>query len=462
MTKNENHHQSANFRASTDAILESISDGVFTVDDRWRITSFNRAAEEITGVDREEAIGRPCCEVFRASMCETDCALGKTLATGEPIINRSAYIIDADGRRIPISVSTALLRDETGEIIGGAETFRDLSLEEALQRELTGRFTMGDMVSRSPRMRQIFDMLPQIAAAESTLLIQGETGTGKELLARAVHERSPRSDGPFVAVNCGALPDSLLESELFGYKAGAFTGAQKDKPGRFALAAGGTLFLDEIGEVSPALQVRLLRVIQEKTYESLGATASETADVRFIAASNRDLARRVKEGAFRQDLFYRINVLRIEPPPLRRRREDIPLLIGHFLSRFKQAGKTAVREVSPEAMAILMAHDFPGNIRELENTLEHAIVLCDGDRIEPAHLPRELAVRTGSETSPHHRYAADAVEAQTIAAALRRHHGNRTAAARELGIHKSTLYRKISAYGIPLPEADGRSRPVAR
>ncbi len=446
--------------AFTSAILESISDGVFTVDAQWRITSFNRAAEEITGVDRKEAVGRPCCEVFRASMCETDCALGKTLETGKSVINRSAYIIDADGQRIPISVSTALLRDETGEIIGGAETFRDLSLEEALRKELTGRFTMGDMVSRSPRMRQIFDMLPQIAAAESTLLIQGETGAGKELLARAVHERSPRSHGPFVAVNCGALPDSLLESELFGYKAGAFTGARKDKPGRFALAAGGTLFLDEIGEVSPALQVRLLRVLQEKTYEPLGATASETADARIIAASNRDLARRVKEGAFRQDLFYRINVLRLEPPPLRRRGEDIPLLIGHFLSRFKQARKTAVREVSPEAMAILMAHDYPGNIRELENALEHAIVLCDGDRIEPAHLPRELAVRTDTETSPCRRDAADAVEAQTIAAALRRHHGNRTAAARELGIHKSTLYRKISAYGIPLPEADGRSRPV--
>jgi len=444
----------------TNAILESISDGVFTVDDQWRITSFNRAAEEITGVSREEAVGRPCFEVFRASMCETDCALGKTLSTGEPIINRSAYIIDADGQRIPISVSTALLRDDNGEIIGGAETFRDLSLEETLRRELTGRFTIGDMVSRSPRMRRIFDVLPQIAAAESTLLIQGETGTGKELLARAVHERSPRCDGPFVAVNCGALPDTLLESELFGYKAGAFTGARKDKQGRFALAAGGTLFLDEIGDVSPALQARLLRVLQEKTYEPLGAESSEKADVRIIAAANRDLAALVKEGAFRQDLFYRIHVLRVELPPLRRRREDIPLLVDHFLSRFNRTRKTAVTEVSPEAMAILTAHDYPGNIRELENALEHAAVLCDGDRIEPAHLPEALIGRTAPETPAGDMAAAsDAVEARTIAAALRRHHGNRTAAARSLGCHKSTLYRKIKAYGIDLPETDGRTHP---
>ena len=459
MTENEkSQHPSAILRATTNAILESISDGVFTVDAQWRITSFNRAAEEITGVDREEAIGRPCCEVFRASMCETDCALGKTLSTGEPIVNRSAYIIDADGQRIPISVSTALLRDDNGEIIGGAETFRDLSLEETLRRELTGRFTIGDMVSRSPRMRQIFDVLPQIAAAESTLLIQGETGTGKELLARAVHDRSPRREGPFVAVNCGALPETLLESELFGYKAGAFTGARKDKPGRFALAAGGVLFLDEIGEMSPALQVRLLRVLQEKTYEPLGAETSEKADVRIIAATNRDLAQRVKDGAFRQDLFYRIHVLCIELPPLRRRREDIPLLADHFLTRFNRTRETAVKDISPEAMALLMAHEYPGNIRELENAMEHAVVLCNGDRIEPVHLPEALTRRPGADPPSDHRNAADAMEARAISAALQRHHGNRTAAAQELGLHKSTLYRKIKAHGIRLPATDGRSR----
>ena len=257
---------------STEIILESISDGVFTVDRDWRITSFNRAAEEITGIAREEAIGKRCSEVFKASMCEGDCALCLTLETGEPVINKSAFIVDVEGRRIPISVSTALLRDPKGRVIGGAETFRDLSLVEELRKELEGRFQLGDLVSRSPAMRKVFDVLPQVAASDSTVLIQGETGTGKELVARAIHGLSPRRDQPFVAVSCGALPDTLLESELFGYKAGAFTGAVKDKPGRFALAEHGTLFLDEIGEISPALQVRLLRVLQERTYDPLGGT----------------------------------------------------------------------------------------------------------------------------------------------------------------------------------------------
>ena len=230
---------------TTDIILESISDGVFTVDHDWRVTSFNRAAEEITGISREEAIGLRCCEVFRASMCETECALRHTMDSGKPIINKSAFIVDANGRRIPISVSTALLRDTQGNIAGGVETFRDLSLVEELRKEIEQRYEVGDMVSRSALMQKLFDILPQVAASDATVVIEGETGTGKELLARALHNLSPRKNQPFVAINCGALPDTLLESELFGYKAGAFTGADKDKPGRFARAKGGALFLDE-------------------------------------------------------------------------------------------------------------------------------------------------------------------------------------------------------------------------
>ena len=236
-----------------DSILESISDGVFTVNTDWLVSSFNRAAEEITGVSRREAIGRPCSEVFRSNMCGTDCALQQTLKTGQPVIGKSGYIIDRDGNRIPISVSTAVLRDGDGHVIGGAETFRDLSEVEALRQELAGRVRVGDLVSRSPLMQRLFEVLPAIAASPSTVLILGETGTGKELIARTIHDLSLRREGPFIAVNCGALPDTLLESELFGYKAGAFTGAAKDKPGRFALARGGSIFLDEIGEISPAL-----------------------------------------------------------------------------------------------------------------------------------------------------------------------------------------------------------------
>jgi PAS domain S-box-containing protein len=457
-------------RRATEAILESISDGVFTVDHQWRITSFNRAAEAITGVPRDEAVGRRCADVFRSSMCETACALGETMQTGEPVIDRSGFIVDADGRRIPISVSTALLRDEDGEVVGGVETFRDLSLVEELRSELAGRTQVGDLVSRSPAMRGIFEILPQAAASESTVLLQGETGTGKELLARAIHDLSPRAEGPFVPVNCGALPDTLLESELFGYKAGAFTGAGKDKPGRFAMAEGGTLFLDEIGDVSPALQSRLLRVLEERTFEPLGGTESVRADVRVIAATNRDLDALVAEGDFRRDLYYRVNVVRLRVPPLRERKEDIPLLAGHFVERFNRLQGKAVTGVSREAMAVLLAHDYPGNVRELENVIERAFILCEEGDIERRHLPEDLLPRAaspdGEAESTAERGAADggdlasavrAAERRAILDALERNAGNREAAARDLGLHKSTLFRKVRALGLSLPEQDGRS-----
>ncbi len=446
----------------TDAILESISDGVFTVDHEWRITSFNRAAEEITGVPRQEAVGRRCSEVFRASMCEADCALRRTMASGKPVVNQTGFIVDSEGRRIPISVSTALLRDGRGKVVGGVETFRDLSIVEELRKELEGRFELGDMVSRSPAMHRLFDLLPQVAASGSTVLVQGETGTGKELLARAIHSLSPRREKPFVAVNCGALPDTLLESELFGYKAGAFTGAGKDKPGRFALAEGGTIFLDEIGDVSPALQVRLLRFLEGRTYEPLGGTQSVQADVRVVAATHRDLAALVKDGAFRQDLFYRINVVRLELPPLRQRKADIPLLVERFVGRLNRLRGRSVPGVSRDTLAILMAHDYPGNIRELENVMEHAFVLCGEGPIEPSHLPDDLMARAPPKARRTDlRGSVRAAEAQSILDALKRNHFNRLAAARELGMHKTTLFRKIKALGLNLPETDGRSGPGA-
>jgi len=436
----------------TDAILESISDGVFTVDLKWRITSFNRAAEKITGILRKEAIGRLCSDVFRSSMCEAECALRCTLKTGKPVIGRSGYIIDGDGGRIPISVSTAVLRSADGTVIGGAETFRDLSEIEALRRELDGRFRVGDLVSCSPVMQRIFEVLPAIAASPSTVLIVGETGTGKELLARSIHSLSARRKGPFIAVNCGALPDTLLESEMFGYKAGAFTGATKDKLGRFALAKGGTLFLDEIGEVSPALQVRLLRVLQERTYEPLGAIRSEAADVRIVVATNKDLAEQVRRGAFRDDLYYRVNVVRIELPPLRRRKEDIPLLTDHFVVRFNRLQKKSIQGVSAEALSLLMAHDWPGNVRELENVIERAFILCQKGSIGIGHLPEELTLQgSGRAFSADIRTARQILETQTIQKALEKNAYSRLAAARELGIHKSTLFRKMKRLKIDLP-----------
>ena len=444
---------------STDAILESISDGVFTVDLDWRITSFNRAAEEITGIKRQEALGRICSEVFRCSMCEAECALRRTIKSGKPIIGKSGYIIGADGDRLPISVSTAVLKDSRGNVVGGAETFRDLSEVEALRRELEGRIQIGDLVSRSPLMQKVFEVLPAIAASPSTVLICGETGTGKELVARTIHSLSHHHKGPFVAVSCGALPDTLLESELFGYKSGAFTGAVKDKPGRFALARGGTLFLDEIGEVSPALQVRLLRVLQERSYEPLGAVRFETTDARIIAATHKDLSAETRRGNFREDLYYRVNVVRVELPPLRSRKEDIPILAEHFIDRFNRRRQTSIRGISGEALSLLMAHHWPGNIRELENVIERSFILCDKALIGIAHLPEELTAHGKQKTrSSSMRSARELLDAQAICSALERNANSRLAAARELGIHKSTLFRKIKKLGIALPPKDGRSR----
>lgn len=444
---------------TTDAILESISDGVFTVDLDWRINSFNRAAEEITGISRKDAIGRFCSEVFRSNMCETDCALRKTLKNGKPIIGRSGYIIDEEGGRIPISLSTAVLKNSSGQVVGGAETFRDMSELETLRHELEGRSHVGDIVSRSPLMQRLFEVIPAIAVSPSTVLITGETGTGKELMARTIHALSRRSKGPFVALNCGALPDTLLESELFGYKAGAFTGATKDKPGRFALAKGGTLFLDEIGDVSPALQVRLLRVLQERSFEPLGGTETVQTDVRIIVATNRDLMELTKKGTFREDLYYRVNVVRIELPPLRRRKEDIPLLLEQFIAKYNRLHHATVRGISTETLSLLMAHEWPGNVRELENIIERAFVLCPDGTISMAHLPDEISFIKSRPTLPNGLQDARLqLESEAIRTALERNNFSRLAAARELGMHKSTLFRKIKQLGITPPKKDGRSK----
>lgn len=448
-------------KAANEIILDSISDGVFTVDHNWRITSFNRAAEKITGTPREEALGRFCWEVFRSNMCEGDCALKRTMKEKKSFVSTSTYIINNKQQRVPIGVSTSPLQNDKGEILGGVETFRDLTLVEELRREITASYVLGDMVSRSPVMQQIFSIVPQVAESDSTVLIEGETGTGKGVLASALHSHSARKDEPFISINCGALPDSLLESELFGYKKGAFTGADKDKPGLFKAAGKGTIFLDEIGDTSAAFQVRLLRVLEEKEFQPLGSVEKCTTDTRIIAATNLDLEQKVEEGSFRRDLFYRINIVRFALPPLRERKEDIPLLVEHFVSKLNRVKGRLITQLDQDAMARVLAHDFPGNIRELENIIEHGFVLCREGEITVAHLPaylqKDVAVlpRTTEKGGiPHLRTA----EADVIVDALKRCGYNRLAAAKDLGIHKSTLFRKLKKYQIELPDRDGRSR----
>jgi len=430
-------------------ILDSISEGVFTVDMDWRITSFNRAAEQITGIQRQKAVGKHCRDVLRADVCETDCTLAATMETGKPIMNRAVHIIDAQGNRRAIAISTALLKDETGRIIGGVETFRDMSMIEQLRKEIKGRYSCEDIISQSHKMQNLFAVLPNIAESNTTVLIEGESGTGKELFARAIHSLSFRKDKPFVAVNCAALPDTLLESELFGYKAGAFTDAKKDKPGRFALAESGTIFLDEIGDISSSVQVRLLRVLQEKTYEPVGAVSPVKADVRIITATNKKLDQLVQQGKFRDDLYYRVNVMRLELPPLRDRKEDVPLLVDHFISRFNSLHNKNICCITNEVTAILCAYDYPGNVRELENIVEHCFVLCEGEIIQAKHLPASVRPASKAEKAEDDEPATiRQMEIILITQALRRNKGNKTAAAKELGIDKSTLFRKMKAFDI--------------
>ncbi|MEW6660071.1 MAG: sigma 54-interacting transcriptional regulator [Thermodesulfobacteriota bacterium] len=433
-------------------ILDSIADGVFTVDLNWRITSFNRAAEEITKIPAAEALNRPCWEVFRANVCETACVLKYTLETGKQVVNQPIAILRADGKEIPITVSTTLLRDQQGEIIGGVETFRDLSLVADLRREIRRQYRLGDIISKSPLMQKIFGILPDIARADSTVLIQGESGTGKELIAKALHNLSRRAQGPFVAVNCGALPDTLLESELFGHTAGAFTDARRDRRGRFAMAEGGTLFLDEIGDISPALQVRLLRVLEERTYMPLGASKSIKTDIRVVAASNKDLAQLVEEGKFRPDLYYRINVVKLTLPRLAARLEDVPLLAEHFIERFNKLQDKKILGLSYDTLAIFIRHDWPGNIRELENAIEHAFILCPKGMIQPRHLPDHLR-RDSQAGAILEGLSLKDQEKRVLWEALERHGWRRLATARELGIDKSTLRRKIKRFGLTPPDA---------
>ena len=438
-----------------EAVIHSISDGVFTVDSEWRITCFNRAAEEITGVSRSEALGRRCYEVIKSNICKDACVIQYTIDTGRPVVNLMVYFTDKQGIQIPVSVSTALFRDTKGELIGGVETFRDLRRLEEYRKQIEKSYSFEDIISKSKKIRHILDILPTIAVNESSVLITGESGTGKELFAHALHNLSERSGKPFIAINCGGFPETLIESELFGYEAGAFTGATKAKPGRFALAEGGTLFLDEIGDLPPLLQVKLLRVLQEKTYEPLGSIRSLKADVRIIAATHRNIEAMVAEETFRQDLYYRINVIKLEIPPLRERMEDVPLLIKHFIGRFPSILDKDISGISPDALNILMSYDYPGNVRELENIIEHGCVLCPGSLIRAKDLPDWLRPPSKEISAAS---SLEEVEKQFIISVLTKNNWNRLAAARELKIHKTTLFRKIKKLRIYPPDQDRHSK----
>ncbi|RJP80901.1 MAG: PAS domain-containing protein [Desulfobacteraceae bacterium] len=431
-------------------ILESIEEGVFTVTPELKIMSFNRAAEKITGFNRKDVIGRSCREIFQTDICSENCRLRQSIETGESFSNYPLYITRADEKRIPISLNTAVLKAGNGNIIGGVEIFRDLTPILELRKAFLKEHSFEDIVSKNPKMQRYFSILPQIAESQSTVLIEGPTGTGKELIARAIHSNSPQKNGPFIAVNCGALPDTLLESELFGYKKGAFTDAKQDKPGRFALAQNGTIFLDEIGDISQAAQVRLLRVLQDKTYEPLGGRKSVETNARVITATHRNLEEQVGKNLFREDLFYRINVIKLSLPPLSERKEDIPLLIDHFIKHQNYAANRKILGLTQEAMAACMLYDWPGNVRELENSIEHAFVLCRDSLLGLHHLPERIAPGIEPFHAPKGLTLKE-IERTTIQQALEQNHWKKVITARKLGIDKNTLRRKIKRLSIIEP-----------
>ncbi|MBL1213362.1 MAG: sigma 54-interacting transcriptional regulator [Ignavibacteriae bacterium] len=430
-------------------ILNSIVEGVFTVDKNLKITYLNTAAERITGVKQGDAIGHYCFETLRSNLCEIACPIKHSIKTGENVVNNQVKILRPDGKEIPVSINASVLKDEQGNIIGGVETFRDFSAIESLKKEIEQKYTYEDIISKNHKILEIFSILPNIAESESTVLVQGQSGSGKELFARAIHNLSYRSKGPFVAVNCGALPDNLLESELFGYKKGAFTDAKKDKPGRFELARGGTIFLDEVESLSPSTQVKLLRVLQEKEFEPLGSTAPVKSDVRIISATKTCLNQLVKKDKFRDDLFFRLNIVRIELPPLIHRRDDIPLLINHFIEKFGHKMHKYITGVSGDVLELLMNYDYSGNVRELENIIEHAFVMCQEEIIQLKHLPPEISLPQESKnevkeiTNP-----LETTERKTIKATLEKHNWNKVEAAKALNLHRSTLWRKMKKLGL--------------
>jgi PAS domain S-box-containing protein len=431
-------------------ILDNIPSGVYTVDQEMTLLSFNRSIERITGYSAEEAVGRKCHEVLRSDFCEAGCPLKRSIRTGETIRGVEVNLRTRDGEVVPIASSTALLRDEDNQPIGGICSFRDLREVHAVHASQGQVRDFVGMISKNHRMHEIFDLIETVAESDANVLIEGESGTGKELVARAIHRLSGRREKPFLGVNCASLNEHLMESELFGHVRGAFTGAVKDRMGRFEMAEGGTLFLDEVSEIGPHLQAKLLRVIQEREYQRVGETKTRKADVRILSATNRRLKDLLASGAFRDDLYYRLNVVSIIPPPLRDRKEDIPALVDHFLDQAREHNGGRRRSFSPLAMRALLEYSWPGNVRELENAVERARICSRGEVIEESALPAEIRGGKGSS----HRRAAPAGdstgegEEERVREALSRSRGSREEAAALLGISRVTLWRKMKRFGV--------------
>jgi len=423
-------------------ILDSIGDAVFTLNEENHVTSFNRVAEQLTGLSSEDVLDKHCFSVM-TFLAENE-RIASLIKKREMVTNYNTSIEGKSGKSIPISISTFLLKNPGNHVSEMIITLRDISELENLRKEIRKDYTYHDIVTNSPKIKKILDILPDISRSDSAVLIEGATGTGKELLAKSIHKLSLRKEKPFVVVNCGAIPAQLMESELFGFMKGAFTDAKFNKTGKIVLADKGTVFFDEVGELPLDMQVKILRLLENFEVEPIGAAKSIKVNIRVVAATNRNLKKMVSEGTFRDDLYYRLNTIRFYLPSLSERKEDIPFLTDYFIEKYNLKFKKDIIEVSSEVMKLLYNHNFPGNIRELEKIIEHAFILCKNRIIEIGDLPEDILVKKPQKAKVNPVEEVD--EKSIILKAMEKFNGDKNKVCEELGIHYTTLWRKLKKY----------------
>ena len=433
-----------------EAVFDQLTDALLLYDPDFRITGVNRAAEKLFGMSSDEMLGKHCQEIFKCSVCEPNCGMLMGINQPRATPNGTVHLHTENGMERLVVMKTSQMMDEDGQLAGVVATIKDITEEAAPQKR--------EVIAESPPMREVMNFVRRVSASEATtILLEGENGTGKDLVAKTLHYQSQRQAEPFIAINCAAIPETLLESELFGYEKGAFTDARSQKRGIFELADRGTLFLDEIGEIPLMLQAKLLRVLEDQTFRRLGGLKDIVLDLRVIAATNKNLREAVKEGAFRQDLYFRLNVIQIVIPPLRERAEDIPAMARFFIEHYNRKFKRSIEGVSEGAMRLLMQHDWPGNVRELRNAIERAMILEESAQISAASLP--IAI-TRPEGGLGPMAVAAAVEMHSdglslednerhlLVKALEKTDGNQTQAARLLRITRDTLRYKMKKFSL--------------